>query len=166
MAYIRRLTDKARTLAWRAQVRRKGHKVLVKMFASNDEAEHWAFEEERSIRMTGLPLTIEDLKKHTVGDIVRRYLKEVTPTKGCRVSETAVLNKFFGRDICAKALAYVCRQDAYDYRNNRLKETWRGMPIKPSTVRREINSIGNVFEVAREQWGLTNLQNPFRSASQ
>ena len=29
MAYIQKLTDKPRTLPWRAQVRRKGHKVLV-----------------------------------------------------------------------------------------------------------------------------------------
>ena len=55
MAYIRKLTDKTRTLPWRAQVRRKGHKPMVKMFASRSEAEHWAQEQERTIRLTGLP---------------------------------------------------------------------------------------------------------------
>ena len=94
MAYIKKLTDKPRTLPWRAQVRRKGHKAMVKMFKTKPEAERWATEQERTIRLTGLPLTIDDLKKHTVGDIVCRYLKEVTPTKGSRVSETAVLKKF------------------------------------------------------------------------
>ena len=44
MAHIRKLTDKHRTLPWRAQVRRKGHKAMVKMFASRSEAEHWASE--------------------------------------------------------------------------------------------------------------------------
>ena len=162
MAHIQKLTDKRRTLPWRAQVRRKGHKVLVKMFASKGEAEHWATEQERTIRLTGLPHTIEELKKHTVGDIVRRYLKEITPTKGCRVSETTVLNKFLRHDICAKSLAYVSKQDAYKYINDRLKEIWRGKPITPRTVRRTINSIQRIFEVAKEQWGLSSLQNPFR----
>jgi hypothetical protein len=54
MAYIRKLTDKPRTLPWRAQIRRKGQKVQVKMFASKREAEGWASEQERAIRMTGL----------------------------------------------------------------------------------------------------------------
>ena len=36
MAHIQKLTDKQRTLPWRAQVRRKGHKVLVKMFATRE----------------------------------------------------------------------------------------------------------------------------------
>lgn len=70
MAHIQKLTDKRRTLPWRAQVRRKGHKVMVKMFMTKAEAQAWADEQERTIRLTGLPLTIDDLKKQTVGDIV------------------------------------------------------------------------------------------------
>jgi integrase len=162
MAHIRKLTDKPRALPWRAQIRRKGHKVQVKMFASKREAEHWATEQERAIRLTGLPQTIDDLKPHLVSEIVIRYRDEITPTKGCRVSETTVLNKFLRHKFCSKSLAYVSRQDAYSYRDDRLKEKWKGNPIKPSTVRREINTIQHVFEVAREQWGFTNLQNPFR----
>ena len=74
----------------------------------------------------------------------------ITPTKGCHVSETTVLNKFLRHKFCAKSLAYVSRQDAYSYRDDRLKEKWKGNPIKPLTVRREINTIQHVFEVARE----------------
>jgi hypothetical protein len=163
MAHIRKLTDKPRTLPWRAQIRRKGQKVRVKMFASKREAERWAGEQERTIRMTGLPLTIDDLKKHSFADIIKRYRDEITQTKGCRVSETTVLNKLLRHPLAFKSLAYISRQDAYEYRDDRLKETWKGKPIKPSTVRREINTIQHIFEVAREQWGLTNLQNPFRA---
>jgi hypothetical protein len=162
MAHIRKLTDKPRALPWRAQIRRKGHKVQVKMFASKREAEHWANEQERAIRLTGLPQTIDDLKPHLVSEIVIRYRDEITPTKGCQVSEKTVLNKFLRHKFCAKSLAYVSRQDAYSYRDDRLKDKWKGNPIKPSTVRREINTIQHVFEVAREQWGFTNLHNPFR----
>jgi integrase len=168
MAHIRKLADKPRALPWMAHIHRKGHKRLIKMFKTRREAEHWADEQERSIRLAGLPLTTEDLKKHTVGDIVRRYLTEITPTKGSHVSETAVLTRFLERPICSKMLAYVTRQDAYQYVNDRLKETWKvkhgkgePRPITPRTVRREINSIQHIFEVAREQWGFSNLINPF-----
>jgi hypothetical protein len=128
MAYIRKLTDKPRTLPWRAQIRRKGQKVQVKMFASKREAERWAGEQERTIRMTGLPLTVDDLKKHSFAEIITRYRDEITPTKGCRVSETTVLNKLLRHPIASKSLAYILRQDAYEYRDRRLKDTWKGKP--------------------------------------
>jgi integrase len=162
MAYVQKLTDKRRTLPWRAQIRRKGHGVMVKMFASRREAEHLASEQERTIRLTGLPHTIEGLKKHTVGEIVRRYRDEITPQKACRVSEATVLNKFLRHKICSKSLAYISKQDAHEYIDDRKQDTWNGHPIKPTTIRRELNTIQHVFEVAKEKWGLTNLQNPFR----
>jgi hypothetical protein len=105
MAYIKKLVDKRRSLPWRAQVRRKGNKVKVRMFKTKGEAEHWASEQERNIRLTGLPLTIDVYKNIPLGDIVRRYLKDITPTHGCHVSEAAVLNKFLRHELCSKALA-------------------------------------------------------------
>jgi integrase len=163
MAHIKRMTDKPRKLAWRAHINRKGHKPIVKMFLTKPEAEAWAGEQERSIRMTGLPLTIDELKKHTVKEIVQKYLDEVTPTKGSCVSETTVLKKFLKTDLANMSLAYISKKDGYEYRNKRLKETWKGKTIQPSTVRREVNSIQRVFEVAKEEWGMTNLTNPFRA---
>ncbi len=115
-------------------MRRKGHKVLVKMFATRSEAEHWAAEQERAIRLTGLPRTLKELEKHTLGDIVRRYRDEITPIFGCCVSETSVLNKFLRHKICAKSLAYISSQDAYEYINERLKEVKKnGQLITPRT---------------------------------
>jgi integrase len=151
-----------RKLPWRAQVKQKGHPKLIKHFPNKKQAERWAAEQEASIRNKGLPLTIEELKKQTVGDIVRRYRDEITPTKGSHVSESTVLNRFLQRDICQKSLAYLSPKDGYDYLAERLKETWRGKPITPRTIRREVNSIQHIFEVARKRWGLTNLVNPFR----
>jgi integrase len=162
MAHIRKMTDKPRTLPWRAQVHRKGHPILVKMFVSKEEAEHWAGEQERSIRMAGLPLTNKGLEQTTVREIVERYLREKTPNKGCAVNEATVLKKFLRRPICAKSLAYVSKTDGYKYRDERLKETWRGKPISPTTIRRELNSLQHIFEVAKEEWGYSIRENPFR----
>ena len=159
MAHVKYMNDKNRTLRWRAHIHRKGMKPLVKMFATRQEAEHWAAEQERTIRLTGLPLTIEELKKVTVADIVKRYMKEKTPHKGCAASELTVLNKFLTRDICFKALAYVTKQDGEDYYKERLNEEWKGKPIQPSTIRRELNSIQHVFVVAQKQY--PQLINPF-----
>ncbi|MBR1245509.1 site-specific integrase [Bradyrhizobium sp. AUGA SZCCT0169] len=162
MAHIKKMTDKPRRLPWRAQVKRKGHPTQVKMFQTRAQAERWAHEQEKNILEVGLPLTIKHLERHTVGDIVRRYLKEVTPHKGSVVSETSVLNAFLRREFCKKSLAYVKRQDAHAYIEARKTDVWRGKLITPRTIRRECNSIQHVFEVAKERWGFENLTNPFR----
>jgi hypothetical protein len=117
MASVIKLTDKPRKLPWRAKV--KGGKV--RMFATKDEAERWGNEYERTIRLTGLPPTIDELKKHTVGELVERYLKEKTPLKGSAVSEKTVLEKFLKRDISRLSLAAIKKSDAYKYRDDRLK---------------------------------------------
>lgn len=51
--------------------------------------------------------------------------------------------------------------NAYEYINRRLNTYWRGKPITPRTVRRELNSIQHIFVIAKEQWGFTNLANRF-----
>jgi integrase len=70
--------------------------------------------------------------------------------------------------MCQKSLAYLSSTDGAAYRDQRLKDTWKskgskgpGRLIKPSTIRRQVNILHNIFEVARTEWGLTNLINPF-----
>jgi integrase len=163
-----KMTDKPRRLPWRAKVKNQ-----VKNFLTKQDAEFWERSQLQSITLTGLPLTIEALKKVTVGEIVERYLKEKTPLKGSVVSETTVLEKLLGfkngeRDpsrqrhaICDLSLAAIKKKDAHAYKNGRLKETWRGKPIAESTVKREMNTLHHIFEVAKEEWGYENLINPF-----
>ena len=155
MAHIKFMADKPRSLPWRAHVNRKGHKPLVKMHPTKQEAEVWASEQERSIRLNGLPLTIDQLKNVFVKDIVSRYLLEKTPFKRT-TSEKSVLTRFRDSDLGRKSLAAISKVDAYGYVNQRFKK------VERSTVRRDVNSIQHVFEVAKEEWGYTNLTNPFR----
>jgi hypothetical protein len=55
-----------RKLPWRAQVKRKGHRTEIKHFLTKEEAEHWAGELERNIRLTGLPMLNTALRNVTV----------------------------------------------------------------------------------------------------
>src|SRR5262245_61573895 len=118
-----------RKLPWRAQVKRKGHPKLIKHFLTKDEAELWAGEQERSIRLAGLPLRVSGLAKHMVKEIVERYRDEVTPTKAGKALETARLNRFLsekpGKDLCSKSLAYLTKKDGYEYVSERQKQKGR-----------------------------------------
>ena len=143
---------KDREKPWLAQVARKGHPTFSKSFIAKKDAERWAAEQERNIDLVGLPLTIKELKKQTVGDLVDRYLEKVTPDKASAENEKLVLEKFKLNPLCKKSLAYVSSADGAAYRDQRFKDTWKpkgalgpARPIKPSTIRREINTLRHMF---------------------
>jgi integrase len=158
-----KLTDKPRKKPWCADIHRKGHKRFRKVFATEKEADRWARGQESSIDATGLPLTIEGLKKKTVGDIVKRYLEEKTPKKGSAATEERVLKRYAKR-FGHLSLAAVTGQKphAYGYMEGRRKDTWRDEPITERTIWREVTVLRRMYNVAKEQWdGYANLVNPF-----
>ena len=159
---------KGRDRPWMAQVHRKGHGKFTKSFVLRREAELWAGEQERQIRLRGLPLTHDELKKVTVGELVDRYLKEVSPSKASHEIEKLILTAFQRRPMAKKTLAAISHLDAVNYRNERLQERWQskgtkgpGRLIAPSTVRRQVTILSHMFEIARKEWGYANLVNPF-----
>jgi integrase len=136
-------------------IHRKGVRPYSKCFADKEAGKSWAREEERSIELSGQPRGIEELKKVWVHQIVRKYLNEIIPTKK-NTSEKSVLTRFRDSDLAQKtSLAFINKQDAYKWRNERLKE------IKRSSVQREVAVIKHMFNVAREQWGYNLTVNPF-----
>lgn len=168
MAHIQKRKLKDGTIKYRAIVHRKGHKTLSKVFQFKKDAERWGGEQDRSIDLKGMPLIAKDLEKIIVGDIVRRYLDEVTIHKK-NVSEESVLKRLLKHPICKHSFATIERKHAQDWKNERLKATWiphrsKGPPkrVTARTVARDINSIRNVFSVASDEWGLTPIHgNPF-----
>jgi integrase len=170
MGHVRKVNGK-----YRAYVHRNGRQ-LSKRFTFREDADRWTKEQERSIETTGLPLTIDALRKHTLGSLVERYLKEKTPDKGSAASETTVLKKFLKHPVCKQHLP-ISQMDAYAYIHQRLKDKYKGKklvdkegktigyemkPVTPRTVWREKNIIQHIFEVAKKEWdGFTNLPNPF-----
>jgi integrase len=174
MADIVKLNDKPRDKPWRARIRRKGHKPIIKMFRTKNAAELWARKEEDHIERFDFP-SLNPMMNETLGQkenkelgikdgILWRYIKTVTPEKGCYKSENAQLRKFADRDICRLSLKILSSTNkyAYEYRDMRLKETYLGKQITPRTVRREITSIAHVFTKAKMEWGYDSLNNPFK----
>src|SRR4051812_17634356 len=107
MAHIRKMTDKRRTLPWRAHVHRKGCRPFVKMHKTRADAERWAAEQERQIALTGLPLTTAELKKYRISDIVLRYIHEISPQKASSQTDFLILHRFLATfEFGSKSLAH------------------------------------------------------------
>lgn len=165
---IRKLTDKPRTKPFR--LRYPGGKV--EMFETRKQAELALANFKLIKHQTGLPPSFEERNKITVGQLFERYLKEIVPTKGSAVSQTTVLERLLGinnlktprHPICDLTLAQVSTDDGYAYIAGRRKDTWRGEPVKDSTIKREVHTLCRIFNVAKKQWHkqlLRDFENPF-----
>ncbi len=139
---------------WFAQVRRKSHPHQHRSFRTRREAVAWAKAREVELDSTtprSLGLSATEV---TLGDIVRRYMAEVTPTKRGAESERLRLNKFLSSAVCNSSMARLTADALGAYRDARLRQ------VKPATLRRELAVVRHAVEVARREWGYALGPNP------
>jgi integrase len=101
-----------------------------------------------------LPSDPKSLQRLTLGQLVERYRDSVSVRKRGYEVERIVLNAFLRHRICRKPLSEIETSDFASYRNERLTA------IKASTLRRELAPLHNMFEIARDEWGLPLHENP------
>lgn len=147
MASIRFRSNK-----WQARVSRKGEQSLVKTFQCKEDAERWA----RSIEVEwdkGTYTNLHQAQKTTFGELIKRYLKEVTPTMQGAKEDTIRLNAILRRPITKINLLLLNSSRIAQYRDERLKE------VLPATVIRELAYFSSIINHARREWGI-NIPNP------
>lgn len=147
-------TISKRGSGWFAQVRRKGYPHEHKSFSSRREAVAWARSKEAELDAIAPASNPNAARQTTLGDLVRRYVAEVTPRKRSQESERLRLNKLVLNEIASLALAEVTPEAVAAYRDARLAL------VKPATVRRELALLQHVMEVARRDWGYWIKVNP------
>lgn len=134
---------------WRAQVRRRGV-VQSRTFRTKGQAREWALQVEAGITGENRPLG-----RHTVLDALRRYSKEVSKDKRGGRWEKIRLLAFEPSDLARRPIASTTEEHVGAWRDARLEQ------VSASTVRREMNLLASVFEVARKEWKWIRV-NPFR----
>jgi len=151
MASIRKRGDR-----WQVQIRRKGQRLISKTFLHRKDAEAWARHKEVQADRRELPNDPRILDRITLGELVVRYRDTVSIRKRGCAYEKIILNAFLRHEICARRLSELSASHFAAYRDQRLQQ------IKPSSLRRQLNPIRNLFEVAREEWGLPLRENPLK----
>lgn len=149
MATIRKRGEK-----YQVQVRRQGQLAASRSFLRLKDAQEWARQIETLADRQCLGPDRRMLRGMKLADLVRRYRDEVVPTKKGAAVETVVLNAFLRHRISEKPLATLTTADFASYRDERLSE------VSPTTVRRQLNPIRHMFEVARREWVLPIRENP------
>ena len=147
-------TISKRGTKYRVQVRRKGQSPVSRSFIRRQDAVVWANQMEVQADRHDLPADNSLLDRSRLRDLVERYRDTVTPRKKVRENEAIVLNAVLRRPICRKTLRELQTADFAAYRDERLKT------IKPTTLKRELSVIRNMFEVAKREWGFPIKENP------
>jgi len=137
---------------YRAQVERRGIR-RSKVFPTKRQAQDWAARVEYEI-LNGDKIAAET----TLGEVLDRYAREVSPKKRGERWETIRLAKIRRDPIARVRLRDLAPRHFADWRDRRLKE------VAPASVIREMQLISSVLNLARREWGLIG-ENPLRDVA-
>lgn len=137
---------------WQARVIRDGYPDQTKTFESKADAEKWARALESEIDK-GQFVNVSEAQRTTLGDVIARYLVEVTPSMKGVTEDTIRLKAIMRKPIARWSMANLSAARIAAYRDERLKE------VSGGTVIRELAYISAIINHARREWGI-NVPNP------
>jgi integrase len=147
-------TIRFRAGKFHVQFRRKGQRSVTKSFINKRDAEVWARQIEVLADRSDLPQANAQKLDIKLKVLVVRYIDTVISNKKCSEYETFILTAFLRHPICQKSLKELSTSDFAKYRDERLTE------IKAGSLKRQLNPIHNMFEIARDEWGIPIKENP------
>lgn len=143
---IRKRGDK-----WQAQVRKKGASAVSKSFYNRRDAEIWSRNEETSIDL-GTPRNSVQ-QGYTLGDLLARYLAEVTPHKKGRDAEGRRLKRLLADPISKTELQALDAHKLCEFRDRRVKDGARACQY-------DLVLIRHAIEIGSKEWGIGLRSNP------
>ena len=137
---------------WQARVIREGYPEQTKTFETKVDAEKWARALESEIDR-GQFVNVSEAQRTTLGDVIARYLVEVTPTMKGAAEDTIRLKAMMRKPIARWSMANLSAARIAAFRDERLKQ------VSGGTVIRELAYISAIVNHARREWGI-NMPNP------
>src|SRR5471032_1058637 len=128
-------------------VRRLGFPTKTKTFNTKSEAQRWARMVERDMDQ-GAWKDTSSAEQFTLGDILKRYLAEVTPAKKSASAEAVKINAILRDAICMQRMSALSGMHVAAWRDRRMKQ------VKGSTTNRDFAIISHAIEIGRKEWGL------------
>ncbi len=142
--------------SWFVQIRRKGYAARYRTFRQKGDAQRWAREAELGIDNRSASTVRNNI---TLGDLLERYKREISPKKRGAPSEVLRIGKMQRAPMAFLTVPTLSPNAIAAYRDERLNR------VKPGTVKREMNLLHHVIEVASKEWGLFHGANPLDMVS-
>lgn len=153
MASIRKRTNKDGSVSYRVDVRLKGFPPQRATFERLTDARQWGKNTESAIKENRYFKTAE-AQKHTLGDLIARYIRDVLPTKPKARNQQQQL-EWFKAEIGDYTLADITPAKIVECRDKLLTEISdkTGKPRTPATVVRYMAALSHAFTIAVNEWG-------------
>ena len=145
-------TIRQRGKSWEVQIRRDGWPTLTRTFSLRADARAWASIIESEMER-GVFVDRTEAERNTFGDLLERYLAEVSNSKKGAAAERYRISSLLRDPIAQYKMAGLSSKRLAEWRDRRLKE------VSGSTTNRDLNLISHVINVARKEWGI-HIENP------
>lgn len=153
MATIQERKNNAGKINYRVQVRLKGFPTQTATFDRKTDAKKWAQATEAAIR-EGRHFKTTEAKKHTLADLVDRYIKDVLPLKPKSLKKQSAQLNWWKQRIGSYSLADITPALIAEQRDFLLSEvTLRGAKRSPATTNRYLAALSHAFTIALKEWG-------------
>lgn len=141
------------SISHRVKIRLKGHSPETATFARLTDARRWAQATEAAIR-EGRYFKTAEAKRHTLADLVDRYILEVLPHKPKNASNTKLHLLWWKVKLGHLSLADLNAAAIVQCRNDLMGTiTRRKRPMSASTVVRYMAALSHAMNIAMKDWG-------------
>ena len=147
-------TFRNRNGKWQARIQRQGQVPVSKSFGTRQDAERWARQVEAQMDQ-GKFVSLRLDERTTFGELVTRYMAEVTPLMKSAEADLIRLAALKRNPLCKLSMVALTPTRVAEFRDQRLKL------VSGGTVIRELAYISSVINHARREWGI-NIDNPVR----
>lgn len=142
---------------WQAIVRRRGQVPTSKTFRLRGDAEAWARKTEGE-QERGTWRDTSAAETTTVHDLIELYQERELPGKRGKHFDSAL--RLLGEEVGRYPLAALDSKTVASLRDRRLKAG-----LSASTVRKEINLLSRMIDLAGKEWGIPLAANPCKMVS-
>jgi len=153
MATFRERQNADGSTKWEVQVRLRGHPPATASFARKTDAKKWASATEAAIR-EGRYFPTAEAKKHTLADLLDRYVNDILPTKKNAKAQRPHFD-WWRAELGALRLTEVTPARIGEARDKLAATPTSRGPRSPASVVRYLAALSHAFTVAVKDWQWT-----------
>lgn len=153
MATIQERTSSDGKTKYRVIVRLKGYPPQSATFDRKTDAKKWAQDTESAIR-DGRHFKTAEAKKHTLAEMVDRYIEYVLPHKPKAIKPQTQQLNWWKNELGHRLLADVTPALIAECRDKLIAgKTYRQKKRSPATTNRYLAALSHAFTIAVNEWG-------------
>jgi integrase len=140
---------------WQVRIRLSNTPTITKTFNRKSNAKQWAREIENKIECGNLGADVKPTDE-TLGEVLDKYLHQITPKKKSSVVETIRIKWLMREPIASVQICRLTPQHIAKFRDERLRH------VSGTTVLKDLALLSHAITIAVREWGWPLAVNPVK----